>query len=78
MWKLAEHRSQQIGALGRVGASWLSTVDGPLGWPAGHGWTAETVDFNRVAAELGRDTPAVADNSDGAPAVWLAAAERRR
>jgi len=77
VWTLAERRSEQVGALDRVGASWLSTIDAPLDWLAGHGWDAELVDLNRLAAELERDTPAVADGDGGTPAVWLATAVRR-
>lgn len=76
VWQLAGSRRDEISVLDKVGASWQSTIDDPVGWFAAHGWKAEVADMNAFAAKQARDVPALLDASDGPPATWLATAVR--
>jgi methyltransferase (TIGR00027 family) len=44
-----------------TGASWRSTLDDPLPWLAGLGWTAESIDATALAERVGRPLAAVLD-----------------
>jgi methyltransferase (TIGR00027 family) len=76
IWQLADRRRDEISVLDKVGASWRSTIDDPVGWLAGKGWKAEVADMNAFAARHGRDVPALLDATSGPPATWLATAVR--
>jgi methyltransferase (TIGR00027 family) len=76
IWQLAERRRDELSVLDKVGASWQSTVDDPVGWLADKGWKAAVADMDAFAAGHGREAPALLDATSGPPATWLATAVR--
>jgi methyltransferase (TIGR00027 family) len=76
IWQLTTGRSDELSVLDKVGASWQSTIDDPVGWLAGKGWKGAVADMNAFAAGHGREAPALLDATSGPPATWLATAVR--
>lgn len=63
--------------LRNVGASWLSTLEDPVGWLAGHGWAATVIPQTELAAQHGRPVPRLTDPAVvGDAKMWLVSATR--
>lgn len=64
--------------LRRFDALWRSTVEDPVAWLAGHGWSARVTSAAGLAATHGRDVPPLTDPARvGDARMWLVDAERR-
>ncbi|SFC70580.1 SAM-dependent methyltransferase [Streptomyces aidingensis] len=63
--------------LRRVGASWVSTMEDPVGRLAGHGWRAAVTPQTELARRHGRPVPRLTDPQIvGDARMWLVSAER--